>query len=73
MGGIIKWLCKRFKCGSECMFNVEDLPIDLLDIDLSKYQLKDEDLKRIWKIQSKRPSVHNYKHQNPRYQNAIEL
>tara|TARA_R110000787_G_scaffold158123_1_gene272047 strand:- start:9361 stop:9585 length:225 start_codon:yes stop_codon:yes gene_type:complete len=59
---IIKWLCKRFKCDSECTFNVADLPKDLLHIDLSQYQLKPEDLKVIWNIQNKRPSVHNYKH-----------
>ena len=45
--GLIKWFCSRFKCASNCAFNVEDLPHDLLDIDLSKY---------------KRPSKHHYKH-----------
>ena len=61
---MIKWLCKRFQCtsGSDCTFNVKNLPQDLLDIDLSKYQLRDEDLKLIWKIQKNRPSIYDYKH-----------
>lgn len=60
--GLLKWLCRRFKCASECMLNVDDLPIDLLDIDLTQYQLTDDDKKYVWKIQTKRPSVHTYKH-----------
>ena len=60
--GLIKWICSRFKCASNCAFNVDDLPHDLLDIDLSKYRLKEKDLKAIMKIMEKRPSKHDYKH-----------
>lgn len=70
--GFLQWLCKRFKCASECMLNVDDLPIDLLDIDLSQYQLTNEDKKFVWKIQNKRPSVHNYKHRNKK-PNIVEI
>lgn len=59
--GFLKWLCKRFKCTSNCMLN-DDIPIDIQNMDLSKYQLKPEDLKLLFKIQSKRPSIYNYKH-----------
>ena len=60
--GLAKFLAKLFKCSSNCNFNFEDLADDLLDIDLRQYQLTEEDLRRIEKIQRKRPSIHNYKH-----------
>ena len=60
--GLLKWFCRRFKCMSDCAFNVEDFDTDLLDIDLSQYQLKVGDLIQIEKIAKKRPSVHTYKH-----------
>jgi len=60
--GLVKWICSRFKCTSNCAFNVDDLPHDLLDIDLSKYRLKEKDYKAILKIMAKRPSKHDYKH-----------
>ena len=59
--GLIKWICKRFKCTSNCMINGE-IPDDIQNIDLSKYILKPDDIKLLMKIQTKRPSVHNYKH-----------
>ena len=60
--GLAKFLAKLFKCSSKCNFNFDELADDLLDIDLRQYQLKKEDLRRIEKIQRKRPSIHNYKH-----------
>jgi len=60
--GLAKFLAKLFRCSSNCNFNFEDLAEDLLDIDLRQYQLTEDDLKRIEKIQRKRPSIHNYKH-----------
>ena len=35
--GLAKWLAGLFKCESKCVFNVDTLPEDFLDIDLSKY------------------------------------
>tara|TARA_R110001592_G_C12961924_1_gene732398 strand:- start:659 stop:820 length:162 start_codon:yes stop_codon:yes gene_type:complete len=39
-----------------------EIPDDIQNIDLSKYILKPDDIKLLMKIQTKRPSVHNYKH-----------
>lgn len=61
---LIVWILERSTCtsGSECAFNVRDLPEDFLCVDLSQYKLKDKDLKYLKKLVDKRPSIHNYKH-----------
>ena len=60
--GIFKFLVNLFKCESSCAFNRNDLPEDMLDIDLSLYKLKDSDLKVIKNIMEKRPSIVKHKH-----------
>jgi hypothetical protein len=64
---LIKALFKKFKCSSECDFNIKDVPDDLFRIDLSQYMLKDKDVKRLLKIQKNRPSKHNYTHRPIRH------
>ena len=47
------------------MFNRDSVPDELYDIDLRQYELTDDDIKRILKIQRKRPSKYNYRHTRP--------
>lgn len=60
--GFCKYLAEKFKCGSECTFNIEDIPEDLFNLDLGMYQLKPKDIKVIHNIMKKRPSKMNYVH-----------
>lgn len=60
--GWLKQILKRFACNSKCTFNSSDFDKELVDIDLSKYKLKINDLIAIDKIIRKRPSIHTYKH-----------
>tara|TARA_R110000823_G_scaffold206489_1_gene337173 strand:+ start:97 stop:306 length:210 start_codon:yes stop_codon:yes gene_type:complete len=60
--GLLKSILKRFRCKSKCAFNSEDFNQDLLNVDLSKYRLKVNDLMAIEKIIRKRPSINTYKH-----------
>jgi len=69
--GLFKWLCALFGCESKCHFNAEALPDDFLDIDLSQYSLKEKDLKAIYKIMVKRPSVITHKHRRPTRQSEV--
>ena len=57
--GIIKWICSHFKCKSDCSMN-EDINDDIINIDLTQYKLQPEDLKFLYKIHTKRPSINNY-------------
>ena len=52
--GLIKWICKRFKCESSCRFNEEVFDIDKMNINLNNYQLKYKDINTIHKILIKR-------------------
>lgn len=52
--GLLKWICKRFKCESSCMFNEEIFDIDKMNINLNNYQLKYKDIHKIHKILIKR-------------------
>ena len=52
--GLIKWLCRRFKCNSECIFNEEVVDIDKMNINLNNYELKYKDIHKIHKILIKR-------------------
>ena len=63
--GIIKKCLEAFSCSSNCMFNRDNVPDELYDIDLRQYELTDDDIKRILKIQRKRPSKYNYRHTRP--------
>lgn len=71
--GLFKWFAKKFKCTSECAYNVADFADELVDCDLSKYQLKVKDLIAIENIVSKRPSIYNYKHSRETQIKSIEL
>lgn len=62
---IIKRFLDAISCSSNCMFNRDNVPDELLDIDLRQYELTDDDIKRILKIQTKRPSKTNYRHTRP--------
>lgn len=57
--GLIKWLCKKFKCNSSCAYNgnEEFLNHDLMNERLSNYQLKIKDLKKIYRILNKRETL----------------
>tara|TARA_R110001592_G_scaffold280894_3_gene548272 strand:+ start:735 stop:947 length:213 start_codon:yes stop_codon:yes gene_type:complete len=57
--GLIKWLCKKFKCNSSCAYdgNQEFLNNDILNERLSNYQLKIKDLKKIYRILGKRETI----------------
>ena len=63
--GIIKKILEALSCSSSCMFNRDDISDELLDIDLRQYELTDDDIRRILKIQTKRPSKINYRHIRP--------
>jgi len=57
--GLLKWLCKKFKCNSSCAYdgNQEFLNNDILNERLSNYQLKIKDLKKIYRILGKRETI----------------
>ncbi len=57
--GLLKWIAKKFKCESKCMYNIDDEKYDrrAFDIPLSHYELKIKDLKRIMKILNKREFI----------------
>lgn len=60
--GLLKFLLEKFTCGSECAFNIENIPDDVFNLDLGMYQLKPKDIKVIHNIMKKRPSKVNYVH-----------
>ncbi len=57
--GLLKWIAKKFKCESKCMYNIEDELFDnnILDHTLNQYSLKMKDMKRILKILNKRERI----------------
>ena len=57
--GLLKWILKKFKCESKCMYNIDEEQFDnnVLGHTLNQYQLKMKDLKRILKILNKRERV----------------
>ena len=71
--GFWKWLAKKLSCASECAYNASDFADELLDVDLSKYQLKISDLMAIQNIVEKRPSKFNYKHDRKDKKKSIEV
>ena len=53
--GLLKWLCKKFNCKSECQFNGEQYYDDTkLNHKLSMYRLKHKDIQTIQRILEKR-------------------
>ena len=64
--GLCKWILKKFRCNSNCTFNIdiEEFNNEIVYIDLSKYKLKKSDMKNITKIVKKRPSIYTYIHPN---------
>ncbi len=57
--GLLKWLCKHFKCNSSCAYdgNEQYLDNEILNQRLSNYQLKVKDLKKIYRILGKRETI----------------
>jgi len=57
--GLLKWLCKKFKCQSSCAYDGNDTIFNKnsMNKNLSHYQLKIKDIKKIMKILNKRELV----------------
>jgi hypothetical protein len=57
--GLLKWLCKRFKCNSSCAYDGNEAFLDneILNQRLSNYQLKLKDVKKIYRILGKRETI----------------
>ena len=57
--GLLKWLCKHFKCNSACAYNGNDeyLNPKMLEERLSNYNLKIKDIKKIYRILGKRETI----------------
>ena len=57
--GLLKWLCRKFKCNSNCAYNgnEEFLNHDIMNETLANYQLKIKDLKKIYRILGKRETI----------------
>ena len=53
--GILKWLCRKFKCESSCMFNEQEFNMAHHHQCIGDYQLKHKDIEKIHKILNKRP------------------
>ena len=51
---IIKWLCQKLKCNSSCTFNNEIFDMDINNLSLSSFKLKNKDMQIIHKILCKR-------------------
>jgi hypothetical protein len=58
MGGLIKWLCKRFSCNSSCKYNEQmaNCPKESMDnlTNIMNYQLSIKDVMKINKILNKK-------------------
>jgi len=57
--GLIKWICSKFICTSNCSFNNELFDIEFSNQKISDYKLKNKDLMVIHKILTKRGLVQN--------------
>jgi len=57
--GLIKWICSKFFCTSNCSFNNELFDIEFSNQKISDYKLKNKDLMVIHKILNKRGLVEN--------------
>ena len=57
--GLLKWICVKFKCNSNCAYNgnEEFLNHDIMNETLSNYQLKIKDVKKIYRILGKRETI----------------
>tara|TARA_R110002153_G_scaffold169258_1_gene322083 strand:- start:331 stop:534 length:204 start_codon:yes stop_codon:yes gene_type:complete len=55
--GLIKWICSKFICTSNCSFNNELFDIEFSNQKISDYKLKNKDLMVIHKILNKRGLV----------------
>lgn len=53
---MLRWLCKKFKCKSSCVYNVEEEIFNdsVMRQSLDSYQLKIKDIKTIVRILNKR-------------------
>ena len=52
--GLCKWLLKRITCKSKCSFNNDEFDIDIFNLKLNEFQLKNKDMIRIGSILHKR-------------------
>ena len=50
----LKWVCLKLKCNSSCAFNNEIFDMDINNLSLSSFKLKNKDLQIIHKILCKR-------------------
>ncbi len=57
--GLIKWICSKFICTSNCSFNNELFDIEFSNQKISDFKLKNKDLMVIHKILTKRGLVEN--------------
>tara|TARA_R110001632_G_C11109823_1_gene392240 strand:- start:179 stop:406 length:228 start_codon:yes stop_codon:yes gene_type:complete len=71
--GLCKWILKKFKCQSNCTFNVEEFKEETIHIDLSKYRLKKSDMVNITKIVKKRPSIYTYIHKKKTHEETKQV
>ena len=57
--GLLRWLCKKFKCKSSCVYNVDEEIFDdnVMRQSLDCYQLKIKDIKTIVRILNKRDTL----------------
>ena len=55
--GLIKYVCSKFSCTSNCSFNNELFDVDLQKISLENFKLKHKDLMTIHKILNKREKI----------------
>ena len=57
--GLIKWICSKFICTSNCSFNNELFDIEFSNQKISDFKLKNKDLMVIHKILTKTGLVEN--------------
>ena len=58
--GLIKNILKKFSCKSSCKFNEQEFDINLFDLKLSNFELKNKDMLKISSILSKRNIKPNF-------------
>lgn len=57
--GLLRWLCKKFKCKSSCVYNVDEeiFDKDVMRSSLDSFELKIKDIKKIVRILNKRETL----------------
>ena len=54
MGSVLAKLCKHFKCNSACAYNNDLFDIDIHNLSMNQFELKNKDILRIQNILNKR-------------------